>query len=141
MEETLNELLNYPEYLLPFMSHLMASKEEVSKTEHDERKIEEVKTVLARARSSMDLAETTIQFHALLATIDPVKKPIIQKTKESSESKATRTSNHVYRACMRVFLNFVRDCYTTYLDLERVKKKKRIRSFIWICRDSVPSNP
>ena len=33
LEETMNELLNYPEYLLPFMSHLMASKEEVSKTE------------------------------------------------------------------------------------------------------------
>ena len=40
LEETLNELLNYPEYLLPFMSHLMASKEEVSKTEYDERKVE-----------------------------------------------------------------------------------------------------
>ena len=43
LEETLNELLKYPEYLLPFMSHLMVSKEEVSKTEYDERKVEKVK--------------------------------------------------------------------------------------------------
>ena len=46
LEETLNELLNYPEYMLPFMSHLMASKEEVSKTEHDERKLKKLRCLV-----------------------------------------------------------------------------------------------
>ena len=41
--KTLNELLNYPEYLLPFMSQLVGLKEEVNETEYDERKVEEVK--------------------------------------------------------------------------------------------------
>ena len=50
LEETLNELLNYPEYLLPFMSQLVGLKE-VNETKYDEspmmiekgRKVEEVK--------------------------------------------------------------------------------------------------
>ena len=51
LEETLNELLNYAKYLLPFMSQLMGFKEESNETEYDEslllieleRKVEEVK--------------------------------------------------------------------------------------------------
>ena len=36
LEETLNELLNYPEYLFQFMSQLVGLKEEVNETEYDE---------------------------------------------------------------------------------------------------------
>ena len=51
LEVTLNELLNYPEYLLSFMSQLVGLKEEANETEYDEspmlieleRKFEEVK--------------------------------------------------------------------------------------------------
>lgn len=51
LEETLNELLNYPEYLLPFISQLVGLEEEVNETEYDEsimlieleRKVGEVK--------------------------------------------------------------------------------------------------
>ena len=51
LEETLNELLNYREYLLPFMSQLVGLEEEVNETEYDEslllieleRKVEEFK--------------------------------------------------------------------------------------------------
>ena len=32
-DENLNELLNYPEYLLPLMSHLASLKEEINETE------------------------------------------------------------------------------------------------------------
>ena len=36
LEGTLNELLEYPEYLLPFMSQLVGLKEEVNETKNDE---------------------------------------------------------------------------------------------------------
>ena len=38
VEETMNELLKYPEYLVPFVSHLMCSK-----TENAGKELEEVK--------------------------------------------------------------------------------------------------
>ena len=67
LEETLNELLNYPEYLLPFMSHLMASKEEVSKTEHDERKVEEVKMLSEVNDPLLDLENCNL--HELISIL------------------------------------------------------------------------
>ena len=38
-DENLNELLNYPEYLLPLMSHLASLKEEINETESYESQI------------------------------------------------------------------------------------------------------
>ena len=36
IQKTLNELSNYPEYLLSFMSQLMGLREQVKETEYDE---------------------------------------------------------------------------------------------------------
>ena len=63
LEETLNELLNYPEYLLSFMSQLVGLKEEVNKTEYDEslllieleRKVEEFKILSEVKEPILDL--------------------------------------------------------------------------------------
>ena len=49
------------------MSHLMASKEEVSKTEHDERKIEEVKMLSKVNDPLLDLENCSL--HELISIL------------------------------------------------------------------------
>ena len=75
LEETLDELLNYPEYLLPFMSQLTGLKEEVNKTEHDEslilieleKKVEEVKMLTEVKDSLLDLENCSL--HELISIL------------------------------------------------------------------------
>ena len=69
LEDTLNELLNYPEYLLPFISQLVGLKEEVNETEYDEplrlvekeRKVEEVKMLSEVKEPLLGLANCSLQ--------------------------------------------------------------------------------
>ena len=78
MEETFNELLNYPEYLLPFMSQLVGLKEEVNETEYDEslmliekdRKVEEVKMISEVKEPLLDLDNCS--FHELISFLQKV---------------------------------------------------------------------
>ena len=71
----MNELLKYPEYLLPFMSHLMALKEEVNETECDEspmsieleRKVEEVKMLSEVKDPLIDLENSSL--HELISIL------------------------------------------------------------------------
>src|SRR5664279_537137 len=75
LEETLNELLNYPEYLLPFMSQLVGLKEEVNETEYDEslllieleRKVEEVKMLSEVKEPLLDLENCSL--HELISIL------------------------------------------------------------------------
>ena len=67
LEETLSELLKYPEYLLPFMSHLMVSKAEVSKTAYDERKVEEVKMLSEVKDPLLDMENSRL--HELISIL------------------------------------------------------------------------
>ena len=75
LEETLNELLNYPEYLLPFMSQLVGLKKEVNETEYDEsllsieleRKVEEVKMISEVKEPLLDLENCSL--HELISIL------------------------------------------------------------------------
>ena len=66
---TLNELLNYPEYLLPFMSQLVGLKEEANETQCDEspmlieldKKVEEVKILNEVKEPLLDLDNCSLQ--------------------------------------------------------------------------------
>ena len=75
IEKTLNELSNYPEYLMPFMSQLMSLKEEANETEYDkslllielERKVEEVKMLSEVKELFLDLENCIL--HELISIL------------------------------------------------------------------------
>ena len=77
LEDTLNELLNYPEYLLPFMSQLVGLKE-VNETEYDEsllliekeREVEEVK-ILSEVKEPL-LGLDNCSLHELISVLQKV---------------------------------------------------------------------
>jgi hypothetical protein len=71
-DENLNELLNYPEYLLPLMSHLASLKEEINETESYEspvliEKVEEVKMLNEVIDPLLDLEKCSL--HDLISTL------------------------------------------------------------------------
>ena len=75
LEDTLNELLNYPEYLLPFMSQIVGLKEEANETGYDEspmlieleNKVEEVKMLNEVKEPLLDLDNCNL--HELISIL------------------------------------------------------------------------
>ena len=69
MEDTLNELLNYPEYLLPFMAQVVGLKEQASETimVMKEKKVEEVKMLIEVKEPLLDLDNCSL--HELISIL------------------------------------------------------------------------